>query len=143
MFLTYNFQHKGVMHMHFVYVVFTPLQVDWIYVGTTNDPHKRFIKHCSKSSKCLRLKRAIKKYGRENFFMQIVYTFRKDHRAYLYEKDLISQLTEEGYKMYNMTTGGYGAPGRVVGKVARRRLSESLKLHHLRKQEVGPICEIL
>lgn len=127
--------------MHFVYIVFTPLQVDWVYVGTTNDPHKRFIKHCSKSSKCLRLKKAIKKLGRENFVMQIVRTFRKDGPAYQYEKLLIEVLTLDGYKLYNMTTGGYGAPGRRVGKVARRRLSESLKLHHQNKK-AELLCEI-
>lgn len=116
--------------MHAVYTVHTELNPEFIYVGVTTDPHHRMIKHCSKSSKCLKLKRAIRKFGRETFKMTVVQEFIEPTSAYSFESELIIKLKQEGKRMYNMTRGGLGPSGRRVRKKTREKLSVALKKHN-------------
>lgn len=112
---------------HSVYFILNDLEPEYLYVGTSVNPHHRFIKHCSKSSRCRKLKNAIKKHGRENFRMVIVFEGLPPEIAYDYEAKLIGQLLADGYKLYNLTDGGYGAPGRTVRKSTREKISASMK----------------
>ena len=112
---------------HKVYVILNDLDPIHVYVGTSVDPHHRFIKHCSKSSRCRRLRNAIKKHGRDHFRMVIVTEFETAEEAYLYEVKLVAQMKTDGHKMYNLTAGGYGASGRTVRKRTREKLSTAMK----------------
>ena len=115
------------MQQHHVYLIHNDQDSRYVYVGTSTDPHKRFIKHCSKSSRCVRLKNAIKKYGREHFHMEVICTFLSSEDAYRFEVDLVGKMKEDGKILYNMTSGGMGAPGRRVRKKTREKLSSSMK----------------
>lgn len=119
--------------MHQIYVILNAKEPEFVYVGTSVDAHHRFIKHCSKSSRCRRLKNAIKKDGRENFRMIIVREFAIDEedKAYEFEAFLINRLKEDGHKLYNLTGGGKGAPGRTVRKKTRLKLSTTMKAKYL------------
>lgn len=122
--------------MHQVYVILNDKDPISVYVGTSVDAHQRFIKHCSKSSKCRRLKSAIKRDGRESFRMIIVREFRREDSAYKYEAELIARLKEDGHRLYNLTGGGKGAPQRTVRKRTRLKLSQTMKARYL---QVGVI----
>jgi len=112
---------------HSVYLILNDKDPEYLYVGTSVNPHHRFIKHCSKSSRCRRLKNAIKKHGRENFRMVIVFEGLTPEVAYEYEVKLIGQLLADGHKLYNLTAGGHGAPGRTVRKRTREKISVAMK----------------
>lgn len=124
---------------HHVYLIHNDQDERYVYVGTSTDPHKRFIKHCSKSSRCVRLRNAIKKYGREHFRMEVVCVFLSPEDAYKYEVDLVRQMKSDGKILYNMTAGGMGAPGRTVRKKTREKLSTSLRksIHERRNRDTG------
>lgn len=113
--------------MHQVYVIINVKDPVNIYVGTSVDANQRFIKHCSKSSRCRKLKNAIKRDGRESFRLEIVAEFRREDSAYAYEAELIARLKSEGHRLYNLTGGGKGAPDRTVRKRTRLKISEAMK----------------
>lgn len=113
--------------MHHVYIIINEKDFVYVYVGTSVDPHHRFIKHCSKSSRCRKLRNAIKKHGRENFRMLIVESFRNSRSAYNFEVELIAKMKSDGHLLYNLTSGGKGAPERVVRNITRTRISEAMK----------------
>lgn len=113
--------------MHKVYIIRNDIDPLHIYIGTTTDPHKRFIKHCSSSSRCRRLRNAIKKVGREHFHLEVVVEFFQPSDAYAYEVELIKKMRSEGHKLYNLTGGGYGALGRTVRKRTREKLSAAMR----------------
>lgn len=120
-----------------VYLILNDKDPNSLYVGTSNDPHKRFIKHCSKSSRCRRLKNAIKKFGRESFRMVVVEEFSVSSDAYSREVILIEKFKSEGKTLYNLTAGGYGAKGRTVRKRTREKISASLKRNNAEDQGNG------
>lgn len=54
------------------------------------------------------IKRAIKKYGKENFSKQILKFFETEQEAILYEKSFITEDIVLNDKTYNLCTGGQG-----------------------------------
>ena len=75
------------------------------------------------------LKRAIKKYGRDNFKKEIIKEFVTDKEAREYEKMLINKLcAKERKDYYNLCDGGYGGgvKGHIVSKKARKKISKKL-----------------
>lgn len=120
-----------------VYVIITDKNPSYIYVGVTTDLYMRFIKHCSRSSKCWKLKKAIRKFGRDSFVMSVVKEFVEESDAYYFESELIKILRADGYLFYNLTKGGRGPSGRRVGVETRRKLSSSMKMLLMRKQDVS------
>ena len=69
-----------------------------IYIGVTKHPSRRWSGHIHKSSKCPKLRNAIKKYGKDKFSMQILC---------IGEKEYILDLEEKLIKSYNSVEDGY------------------------------------
>ena len=84
-----------------------------VYVGKSNYPRRRFTVHMRKAQN-LHLRRAIEKYGRDQFTFNII----EEHlaetlklaedRAYEAETFWIQLLRQLGADLYNENDGGYG-----------------------------------
>ena len=99
-----------------------------VYVGqTTGTLHKRWIKHCAKSTsknRCRYIYSAIQKYGRENFdVVEISNCETKEQldREESYQIELSNSLAPNGY---NLKTGGHNT---VYTEEARKNMSEGRK----------------
>lgn len=79
------------------------------YIGQTKyDINHRFQQHCSKWSCCTKLKNAIKKYGKENFNIELLDTaVTKDKADELEIKYINKYKTKEQRYGYNLQDGGY------------------------------------
>ena len=55
------------------------------------------------------LKKAIKKYGRQNFKKQVLHVFSIEEQAYLKQKDIVDQQFLSRKDTYNITLGGRGS----------------------------------
>lgn len=75
-----------------------------MYIGChkTLDPNDDYIG----SGKLL--KRAIKKYGRENFIKEILFIFDTPHLMFEKEKEIVDKLFVEANNTYNLLLGGSG-----------------------------------
>lgn len=77
-----------------------------IYIGQTSGTLKdRWLKHCSNSSNCVKLKNAINKYGRHNFKIEKLYKVKTKEELNKLEKITISKYDSIN-SGYNLTTGG-------------------------------------
>lgn len=76
------------------------------YIGVTKNPYKRWYSHIAPSSKCLKLKNAIKKYGSDNFSMHLICKGSQDYLLNL-EIKLIEKLNTTSFG-YNIDRGGRG-----------------------------------
>lgn len=56
------------------------------------------------------IKRALKKYGIKNFNKKIIKVFNTSNEAFMYEKQLVTQLIVNNTEYYNIIPGGQGAP---------------------------------
>lgn len=74
------------------------------YIGMTKDVERRWVVHCSPSSKCPKLKNAIQKYGKDNFDKQILCIGSKEYIANLEQKYIA--LTDNTNFGYNIDLGG-------------------------------------
>ena len=91
------------------------------YIGFSNNPNRRFTIHCShalgnqdlKRTKCgLHLARAIRKYGKKSFKVNILYcSLDKEHTLNNMEEYFI-RLYDTYENGYNMTYGGEGGTTR-------------------------------
>ncbi len=54
------------------------------------------------------LKRAIQKYGEENFIKEILFIFNTAEEMFAKEKEIVNQLFIESNNTYNIMEGGYG-----------------------------------
>jgi hypothetical protein len=54
------------------------------------------------------LKRAMSKYGRENFKKEVIKFFNSEEEAYLYEKEIVNEDLIKNNLCYNITLGGIG-----------------------------------
>lgn len=71
---------------------------DKVYVGVTSRPKLRFKEHMSKNSSCTKLRRAISKYGKENFRMEILC---------IGEEHYILDLEPKAIQLYDSVKNGY------------------------------------
>jgi group I intron endonuclease len=95
-----------------------------IYIGqTTYTMHERFIGHCYGKSNCLKLIRAINRYGRENFILTLMTVCGTIETANYWETYFIQRYNsiKQGY---NIKHGGANGPHSAA---TRRKLSKSLK----------------
>ena len=80
-----------------------------IYIGQTTQPlHVRWSGHCSISSGCTYLHRAIQKYGRENFTVEeidVASDIEEMNQKEIYWIQYCDSMAPKGY---NMTSGGDG-----------------------------------
>jgi hypothetical protein len=72
------------------------------YVGVhkTADPHDAYL------GSGLALKQAIKKYGRDAFVKEVLFSFETAAEAYMKEKELVTRALIESGEVYNIATGG-------------------------------------
>lgn len=82
-------------------------QNNTVYIGKTNNPKRRWQRHKTNSEN-IPLKRAIKKYGIENFTFSILYEFNLEASCHSKEKEIITELREKENKLYNVADGGDG-----------------------------------
>lgn len=96
---------------------------DKLYVGQSRNPKKRFNEHCKKSnSKYSLISRAIQKYGREHFSLEVV-----EHNIELYnerEKYWISALNTLAPYGYNVLRGGDEPPIRYGDDSSQCKLTD-------------------
>lgn len=70
------------------------------------------------------LKRAIRKYGKENFTKQILFIFSNPEEAYLKEIELLTQELINSQLCYNMREGGHGGWTECSRQQSSKRLKE-------------------
>mgnify|MGYP001314572669 CR=1 FL=1 len=71
------------------------------------------------------LKKAIKKYGKENFIKEILYVFDNADEMVQMERKLVNEEFINQRNTYNMEIGGFG--GKIWTKELRAKMSESKK----------------
>jgi hypothetical protein len=69
-----------------------------VYIGVAKDPYKRFKKHQSKSSSCLKLKYAMLELGKENFNLEVLCCGLRDY---------ILDMEEKLIETYDSASNGY------------------------------------
>lgn len=86
-----------------------------VYIGQTYNPKKRWWEHCSSNDGTV-FHKAIKKYGRERFEMQILFESIDFEEVKQKEIELIAELNTTIPRGYNMTIGGDGVIPTEAGK---------------------------
>ena len=78
------------------------------YIGQTRRSlQRRFNQHCHPNSACIKLSRAIAKYGRENFMIEELFTSTDQEVTDMQEKELITKYKTQTIG-YNIHKGGRG-----------------------------------
>ena len=98
-----------------------------LYIGqTTQDLQTRWYKHCHSSSGCVALHNAIKRYGKDNFSVEVI--DRATNRSELNDKEKywIGQYNSISPNGYNLTTGGNDCNYSLQ---SRKKMSDSIKQH--------------
>jgi group I intron endonuclease len=137
-----------VMPIHYIYKIINRSNGK-IYVGKSKNPASRFVRHIKIAETLLEsdnhfqaIHGAIKKYGRENFTLEIIEAC-DDSNVDRHEIYWISKLhTQEKTYGYNLTSGGDGVHNRSeeskkkwLAKMVGRKLSEE----HKRKISAGNV----
>jgi len=98
------------------------------YIGqTVKELRERFSQHCNDSSNCTLLKKAIKKYGKENFEIKLIQEVYEPARLDEFEHYYIRELNTLAPNGYNLTTGG-AAPRH--SEITKQKMSETRKGKH-------------
>lgn len=71
------------------------------------------------------LKKAIEKYGKENFVRETLAIFKCEKECYLKEKEILKEHWQDN-NCYNLESGGRG--GKTVSDESRKRMSEAAKI---------------
>lgn len=85
------------MEPFYLYTIVNSIN-DKIYVGITKNPKYRWAQHLSERSNCTKLKRALVKYGPENFRMEIICVG---------DESYIIDLEPKAIKLYDSVHNGY------------------------------------
>lgn len=102
--------------------------ISYVYCTTNRITNKFYVgSHCGKDPNYLgsgaALKKAIEKYGRHNFYKEILH-YCSDHQ-HEEERLLIALDAASNPQMYNLTNSGIGGSvGRIYSEKTRRALSE-------------------
>jgi group I intron endonuclease len=109
---------------------------DKLYVGrTVCSLRKRFVEHCTPKSCCHKLRKAIQKYGKRRFRIELITIAATPEIADVLERHFISKFesVEHGY---NIALGGLTSPmaGRKHSEATRAKLSAA---HGGRKPMLG------
>lgn len=96
------------------------------YIGQTRgDVHSRFNRHCRSSSGCYAIRDSIKKYGKDNFTVEILATCKSQDELNYLEMYFINKYNTLVPNGYNLTSGGSGSSGRIVTNETRQKLKNS------------------
>lgn len=99
------------------------------YVGqTTQSLFRRWHLHCSKSGRCLAMKSAIRKYGKENFSIKSIYVASCLEELNQMEREFINKYNTLFPNGYNLTIGGSSRT--VFSEETRKRMSDA-KIGHI------------
>lgn len=82
-----------------IYVIKNKINNKLYFGQTINSLQHRFKEHCKKSNNCKKIRNAIQKYGKENFWIELVAT--------TYNETLVNYLELFYIKTYNSTNNGY------------------------------------
>lgn len=101
-----------------------------LYIGkTTRDIHARFKQHCLKNSpSCMPIASAIKKYGKENFSIELLFKAENLKELNIKEIEFISLLKPH----YNIAPGGEGGAlfkGKTHSAETKKIIAEKRKGH--------------
>jgi len=82
----------------------------------------------------LLIKKAIKKYGKENFTKSILFEYNNPDDAYLKESQIVNQDFVDRKNTYNLTTGGYG-----ISLKSKFKESTKLAMRKNRRNQKGKL----
>lgn len=121
------------MQEYYIYMI-TNKQTGQIYIGMTDNPEKRWTKHCliasgKRNEEKFYLQRSIAKYGVENFSFEVIETQSLLKEAQEAEQFYIAYFKGLGAGMLNLTNGGEGCWGRVMSRATRDKISKAKKGH--------------
>jgi len=94
----------------------------YIGVHKTTNPNDRYL------GSGLHLTAAVKKYGREVFKKEVLFTFKTSEEAYAKEKELVTKELIESGQVYNIATGGVPSIDWLEGE--RKRTAKRGEKHH-------------
>lgn len=90
-----------------------------------------------------RIKRSVKKYGKDSFEREIIKYFDKNVDAYSYEKKLVTLDTLKDTLCMNMDTGGRGRqPGYKMSEESRRKVGDASRGRVLSKEARDKISKV-
>lgn len=95
--------------MYYLYYLVSG-KTDWIYVGITNNPKRRLASHrcAARTGKKSPLYDCMRKYGIDNFYMDIDTEFPTKELAQQAEINMISFVRRRNLKVLNLAAGGEG-----------------------------------
>ena len=102
-----------------------------VYIGQTSGSVKvRFQQHLQKDSNCIKLKRAIKKYGKENFIVEEIDITENKGKALQKEADYIKQYKSNNIRYgYNILAHGHSTYStRKVYCIETKEIFETVQL---------------
>lgn len=107
----------------------TNLITNKIYIGSTRQPLvERWKNHCSKHSKCERLKNSILKHGKENFKIELLCVGSEEYISDLEVKAILYYNCLNKDRGYNLKLRG--KKPNSVGETTKQRISSSLKNYY-------------
>ena len=90
-----------------------------LYIGVHNNPDDDYL------GSGLNIKRAIKKYGSENFLRQTLHTFETAEEAYAKEAEIVTEDLVKDPSYYNINLGGFQPPNHKGKKTPSVKKSEA------------------
>jgi group I intron endonuclease len=112
----------------YVYLITNTIN-EKLYVGKSNNPNKRWNAHKQTArsgpadTKYSYLHKAIKKYGSDNFMLEIIDSFPNEELAFAAERNCITFYLMTGFKLYNLTAGGEGSSGYKHSAESKKKFS--------------------
>ena len=122
------------IYTHFVYKTTNQITGQY-YIGkhSTTNPNDGYL------GSGTRLNRAIKKYGRKNFKVEVLREFDSSELAYEYEALIVTNEMIKSDECYNMCLGGEGGNLLIKTKEHRRNISKSKTGKCLSKEHIEAI----
>lgn len=99
------------------------------YIGVSNGNNKWY------KGSGTALKRAIKKYGTENFTTEIIETVNSEQAAFDREAEIVTEELVNDRNCYNMKVGGKGGVGQQKTAIHKQRISDSVKQANANKKQ--------
>lgn len=97
-----------------------------IYIGQTRSSlHSRWRAHCSAGSNARGLAGAVSKYGKDSFYLEVIFETNCREELSKKECEFIKQFNSLAPNGYNLTSGGEG--GYIRSDETRKLLSEANK----------------
>ena len=115
---------------------------DKIYIGQSNDPNRRFEEHCKYDRDNTLIHKAIRKYGREHFKMEIIEWTKNYNEREKYWIKKLNSLSPNGYNMVEDANppllAGENNSSAIINKEISKEVIKDLKYTFL---DVGDICK--